>query len=132
MRHFDIEAKFYYYEVGKVIEAPENRAHEDLDRNSVRTMDDAKKLIKRELVRNRPLWMYANRTSGGAHAVVVDGFKEDDDGTFWICVKWGHDSPNNSDPDNPTNPPWFKLEENIGNLDGKQRKFISIRPRRQV
>jgi hypothetical protein len=131
MKHFDIDASFYYYKIGEAINTPSNRRHEDLNRDSVRTIDDAKLLIKRELSRNRPLWMYVDRTSGGAHAVVVDGFKEDDDGTFYVCVKWGHDSRYNSDPDNPADPPWFNLEGNIGNLDGNLRKFISIRPQRQ-
>ena len=71
--------------------------------------------------------------TGGAHAVAVDGYKEDDDGTFWICVKWGHDSPNNSDSKNPGNTPWFELERaivkvNTNRLDGKERRFISIQP----
>jgi len=66
------------------------------------------------------------------HAIVVDGYKEDDDGTFWICCKWGGDSPNNSDQTQSTNPPWFELEKDIGNLDGEKRMFISIQPLRQL
>jgi hypothetical protein len=74
--------------------------------------------------------------SGGAHAVVVDGFKEED-GRFWICCKWGDPSPNNSDPNNPSDPPWFELEKSIGKintnpLDGVERRFISIQPIRQL
>ena len=63
--HFYIEAKYHYYEIGKSISTSADSIHEDLDDDDMRTIKDAKLLIKRELSENRPLWMYATRACVG-------------------------------------------------------------------
>jgi hypothetical protein len=112
--HFDIEAEYHPYKVG------------DDD------IQGAKQLIRSELSNNRPLWMRGDRTGAtlDQHAVVVDGFRETLDGGFYISVKWGNPSDHNSDPNNPDHPPWFKLEDDIGNIDGNERRFICVKPKR--
>lgn len=136
--HFDIEAATYKYLVGESLGVAADRPYEDLDGDSRLTLEDAKLLIKRELSQNRPLSLYVDYADPAKeeHAMVVDGFKEDDDGKFSVCVKWGHPDPRgyNSDPEHPTDPgaPWFDLEGPIGNRDGTLRRLITIRPRRQL
>jgi hypothetical protein len=61
------------------------------------------------------------------HAVVVDGFEEDNDGKFSICLKYGANSPHNSTVGG--DPKWVELEKHIHDLDGEQRRFIRIEPR---